>query len=261
MNLEQTRIMGILNLTPDSFSDGGRFNTLALAESRILQLIEQGADMIDVGGESTGPGAPEVSEAEELERVKPIIDLIFQKKWNEKIMFSIDTYKASVAEYALKNGFGMVNDVTALRADPEMLRVLIKYKPYVILMYSKDPTPRTTQEPREYEDVLVTIKTFLQERVNVLLEAGFPREKIILDPGMGTFVSAIPDYSFEIIGRLKEFESLGFPLLVGISRKSCLGGKLEDRDPASVEWSVKAIENGAKIIRIHEVGLMKKALR
>lgn len=261
MNFEKPLIMGVLNLTPDSFSDGGKFNRTDLAERRLLELIEQGADIIDIGGESTGPGAPEVSKAEELNRVKSIIDLIAEKKWSEKAIFSIDTYKAAVAKYALQHGFKMVNDVTALRGDPEMLSVLVEYQPHVILMYSKDSTARTTRDVKAYEDVVDYIKNFLKVRTETLLKAGFPRDKIILDPGMGAFVSTIPEYSFEIIKRLKEFDELGFPLLIGISRKSCLGGKLEERDPDSVKWSLKAIENGAKIIRIHNVELIKKALR
>lgn len=250
--------MGILNLTPDSFSDGGEFNTQESAIARIEDMIAQGADIIDIGGESTGPGSPNVSVEEELRRTKPIIDVIAEKKLTDKTLFSIDTYKASVAEYALENGFKMVNDVTALRGDPKMINVLLRYEPYVVLMYSKDPTPRTTKEAVEYDDVMASIKTFLLERVSTLVEAGFPEDKIIIDPGMGAFISSIPDYSFEVINRLEELKLLGYPILVGISRKSCLGGKMEDRDQPSVEWSLKAIKKGASIIRIHNVELMKK---
>lgn len=252
--------MGILNLTPDSFSDGGRFNQPEIAEKRILELIEQGADIIDIGGESTGPGAPEVSQEEELQRVQPVIDRIFDKNLSSHTIFSIDTYKSEVAEYALKKGFRIINDVTALRGDPKMVDILLKYKPYIILMYSKDPTARTTRENREYKDVIQTIKDLLTQQARILLEKGFPSEKIILDPGMGTFVSGLPQYSFEIIDRLLELKSLGYPLLVGISRKSCLGGKLEERDSASVEWSIKALQNGASMIRIHNVKMMKKSI-
>ncbi len=252
--------MGVLNATPDSFSDGGQFNQLKQAEKRIKELIDQGADIIDIGGESTGPGAPDVSETEELKRLEPIIKSIQKKKWTEKALFSIDTYKAKVADYALENGFQIINDVTALRRDPKMMDILLKHKPYVILMYSKDNTPRTTKEAVEYEDVIDTIKQFLTEKAKQLIQAGFPKEKIILDPGMGAFISANPDYSFEIIERLSELKSLGFPLLVGISRKSCLGGILEERDQPSVEWSLKAFQNGADLIRIHNVKMMKTAL-
>ncbi|MFH1410568.1 MAG: dihydropteroate synthase [Patescibacteria group bacterium] len=259
--------MGVLNLTPDSFSDGGQFNAPDLAIQRIREMIAQGADIIDIGGESTGPGSSAVSTDEELARVRPVIEIVAEKKLTDKALFSIDTYKAPVAKYALEHGFQMVNDVTALRGDPKMIEVLLKYEPYVVLMYSKDPTPRTTREDVEYDDVMAGIKTFLLERVSTLIEAGFPEDKIIIDPGMGAFISSIPDYSFEVIHRLKELRLLGFPILVGISRKSCLsagqaglGGKLEDRDQPSVDWSLKALQNGASIIRIHNVELMKKAL-
>lgn len=253
--------MGILNLTPDSFSDGGQFNAPELAEKRILALIDQGADIIDIGGESTGPGSNFISEEEEMNRLKEVIDFIEVKNLNHKCFFSLDTYKAGIAEYGLKKGFQMINDVTALRGDPKMIEVLSKYQPYVVLMYAKNTQAHAIQEEKEYKDVVQTIKSFLEKRVDILLKAGFSKEKIILDPGMGAYISAKPEYSFEIIERLKEFESLGYPLLVGISRKSCLGGEVKDRDKASVEWSVKAIENGASIIRIHNVGLMEKNLK
>ena len=253
--------MGILNLTPDSFSDGGEFAEPKDAIQRIEDMISQGADIIDIGGESTGPGSEDVSAKEELARVKPVIDAITAKKLTDKVIFSIDTYKASIAEYALKHGFKMVNDVTALRGDPKMIQVLLKYKPYVVLMFSKDHSARTTADKVAYQDVVCTISEFLTEQTSKLLEAGFPRKKIIIDPGMGAFISSIPDYSFEVINRLTELKLLGFPILVGISRKSCLGGDIKDRDQPSVDWSLKALKNGASIIRIHNVSLIKKALQ
>lgn len=253
--------MGILNLTPDSFSDGGEFNVAELGKKRIMKMITEGADIIDIGGESTGPGSEGVSADEELKRVKPIIDFVEKEKLTNKILFSIDTYKAPVAKYALEHGFSMINDVTALRSDSKMIELLVKYQPIVTLMYSKDPTPRTTHDKVVYEDVVGTIKDFLIEQTSELLEAGFPRKKIIIDPGMGAFISSIPEYSFEVIHRLKELKKLGYPILIGISRKSCLGGKLNERDQPSVDWSLKAIKNGASVIRIHNVGLMRKALQ
>lgn len=253
--------MGILNLTPDSFSDGGHYFDPKRGIQRIQTMLAEGADIIDIGGESTGPGSEYISAEEELKRIKPIIDFVAKEKLTDQVLFSIDTYKASVAEYALAHGFSMVNDVTAFRGDPKMIEVLVKYQPYVVLMYSKDSGPRTTHDKVVYENVIGTIKDFLTEQTSKLLEAGFPRKKIIIDPGMGAFISAIPDYSFEVIDRLGEFKKLGYPILVGISRKSCLGGKLADRDQPSVDWSLKAIKNGASIIRIHNVGLMRKALQ
>ena len=260
MDFNQPKIMGVLNITPDSFSDGGQFISIQQAGYSIQQLIDEGADIIDIGGESTGPGSEDVSLEEEMKRVKPVIDYVAENKLTEKVLFSIDTYKAPVAKYALQNGFQMINDVTALRGDSKMIDVLIRYKPYVVLMYAKDSTPRTTTESVEYEDVIVTIKTFLVEQVSTLVQAGFPEEKIIIDPGMGMFVSANPEYSFEIIERLSELKVLGYPILIGVSRKSFLGGELADRDPASVKWSIQALQNDASIVRVHNVKKMTEAL-
>ncbi len=250
--------MGILNVTPDSFSDGNQYLRTKDYELRTKQLIEEGVDIIDIGGESTGPGSKDVSLEEEMKRIKPVIDYVKENNLTEKTLFSIDTYKSQVAEYALEHGFTMVNDVTALRGDPEMMGILLKYQPYVILMYSKDDTPRTTMESVEYDDVMASVKTFLVDRISQLVEAGFSEDKIIIDPGMGMFISANPKYSFEIIERLDELKSLGYPICVGVSRKSFLGGKLEEREQPSVDWSLKALQNGASIIRIHNAGLLKK---
>ncbi len=256
MNFEKPLIMGVLNLTPDSFSDGGKFCTPELALKRVKEMIVDGAHIIDVGAESTGPGSKDVSAEEELSRLQPILDRFKSGGVFEEAVFSIDTYKSIIADYALGCGFKMVNDVTALRGDEQMINVLLRHKPYVTLMYSKDSTARTSKKAIEYEDVIETVFDFLFQRKQMLLDAGFPENKIILDPGMGAFVSSIPDYSFEIINRLEELKKLNSPLLVGISRKSCLDGKLEERDEPSVKWSQKAIKNGASIIRIHNVKRM-----
>lgn len=250
----QPKIMGILNITPDSFSDGGLYLKEENAESRIQELMKAEVDIIDVGGESTGPNSKDVSEEEELSRIKPIVDLISQKKWHEHCLFSIDTYKSRIAEYALQNGFAMINDVTALRGDPRMIDVLLKYKPYVILMYSKDPTPRTSKAATEYQDVIKAIKGFLSLRVYQLVHAGFPKEKIILDPGLGMFVSADPKYSFEIIERLEELKDLGYPLCIGPSRKSFVGDEsIAERDKKSWKIAQKALANGASLVRMHAI--------
>ena len=264
MNFDEHKIMGILNVTPDSFSGDGVSDNF---EPRLLKLIEDGADIIDIGGESTGPGSKDISLEEEMGRVKPAIDYIKKNKLTEKVEFSIDTYKAPIAKYALENGFTIVNDVTAMRGDSEMIDVLIEYQPQIILMYSKDDTARTTSEAIEYDDVIASIKTFLIGRIVELVDAGFDEDSIIIDPGMGMFVSAEPKYSFEIIERLLELRQLGYPICIGVSRKSFLGaclpdrqGKMEDREKPSVEWSLKAIENGASIVRMHNIEILKKAL-
>lgn len=257
---ENIKIMGIVNVTPDSFSDGGAFYKQQDAEKQILKLIKDGADIIDIGGESTGPGSKDVSVDEEIKRVKPLIDFIAKNKLTKKAQFSIDTYKALVARYALENGFTMVNDVTALRGDPDMLDTLVMYQPKVVLMYSKDQTPRTTTENTQYDDVVTVIRSFLIGQIVNLVDAGFPEENIIIDPGMGMFISADAKYSFEIIDRLPELKQMGYPVCVGVSRKSFLGGKKEERDNSSVELSIRAIRNGADIIRIHNVALLKKSM-
>ena len=259
MEFDTPKIMGVLNITPDSFSDGSA-EAMKNYELRIKNLIDEGADIIDIGGESTGPDSKNVSLREEMNRVKPVINYIVENKLTEKVMFSIDTYKAPVARYALEHGFQMVNDITALRGDEEMIDTLLEFEPYIVLMYSKDNTPRTTAEEVNYDDVVANIKTFLIGQIVDLLDAGFPEEKIIIDPGMGMFVSSDPKYSFEIINRLPELQRFGYPVLIGVSRKSFLGGKLEDREKPSIEWSLKAIENGASIVRMHEVKQLKKKI-
>lgn len=260
MNFSEPKIMGVLNVTPDSFSDGGQYFGFSDAALRIQEMLKEGVDIIDVGGESTGPGSRDVDLTEELTRVSRLIELIDEQEIWRKAVFSIDTYKSEVAELALKSGFKIVNDVTALRGDPEMIKVLVNYQPHVVLMYSKDDSPRTTTEKVDYDDVMASIKTFFIERISTLVQVGFPEDKIIIDPGMGMFVSSDPKYSFEIIERLNELKSLGCPILVGVSRKSFLGGDMESRDLSSVEWSLKAVQKGASIVRVHNVELMKAAL-
>ena len=187
--------------------------------------------------------------------MQPVITRL--KRERPDIKISVDTYKAEVAEYAITRGFKIVNDVTSFRGDKKMIDVLLRYQPYAILMYSKDNTPRTTKKEKEYSDPLFTIKTFLAERIKILTYAGFPKNKIIIDPGMGAFVGSNPRYSFEIINRLSELKILDYSILTGISRK-LFKGDIKERDRYSVEWSRKAVEKGANIIRIHNINLMGK---
>ncbi len=243
------KIMGILNVTPDSFSDGGKFDGSEV--ERALQMIEQGADIIDVGGESTGLGSKDVSLEEELGRVIPIIEGI--RAQNKTVSISIDTWKSEVARQTVQVGATMVNDVTAFRGDPEMAKTVAKLNVPVVLMYSKDSTPRTTKNAVEYDDVMATIKIFLQERIAFAEKEGVAHENIIIDPGMGAFVSAEPKYSYEILARLRELEDLDCPILVGTSRKSFLGGELEDRLEGSLSTAMEAMMNGASILRVHDV--------
>lgn len=250
MNKEKLKIMGILNVTPDSFSDGGDFNTTKKALERAKEFEKQGADIIDIGGESTGPGSKNVSSDSELRRVIPIIKEL--RKISD-LPISIDTYKSEVAKEALEAGANSVNDITALRGDSKMAKIIKKYKCPIILMHSKDSTPRTSIKNKKYKDVVKTIKSFFKKRITYAKKEGIKDSQIIIDPGLGHFVSALPEYSFEIIARLHELKSLGYPILLGISRKSFLGGSMQSRDEKGVAVSAIAYSAGASIIRTHNV--------
>ncbi|MBI4994993.1 dihydropteroate synthase [Candidatus Peregrinibacteria bacterium] len=256
--------MGILNVTPDSFSDAGRFFSAKKAVQHAKQMIREGADIIDVGGESSGPGSKFVTVKEELRRVIPVIKKLadeFKKKSlsrKKKILISVDTYKACVAQQAIKAGVRIVNDVTALRGDKKMAEVIAKTGVKIILMYSKDSTARTTRKKKHYKDVVASVMKFLKNRARFAIKQGIKRNQIIIDPGMGAFISAIPKYSFEILARLKEFKRLGFPILIGTSRKSFLGGEIKSREIPTFITNLAAIQNGANIIRVHNVALYKK---
>lgn len=259
-------IMGILNVTSDSFSDGGKYYEIESrkqkAESRggsailrAVEMIKEGAAIIDIGGESTGPGSKDVSCEEELKRIIPVIKEL--RKQNSDIWISVDTYKSNVAHEAIKAGACIINDVTALRGDPDMARIIAKLDVPVILMYSKDSTARTTSGKVQYNDVVEIILKFLDERTKYAISVGIRRENIIIDPGMGAFVSGDPKYSWEILERLREFEVLGFSILIGASRKSFLAGPTKlppnERLEASLEAAKFAVKNGASILRVHDV--------
>lgn len=243
--------MGILNVTPDSFSDDGKYYKKSDALKHAKHLIQDGANIIDIGGESTRPDAKPVSVKEELRRVVPIIKSIRKSKWGRKVWISVDTYKAEVARQAIQSGADMVNDVTALRGDPEMAKIVAENNVPVVLMYSKDSKPPTTRKKIHYKNVIKTILKFFNERIKFAEENGIFKENIILDPGMGGFVSMIPKYSFEILQRLPELKKLGFALLIGPSRKSFLKN-FGARDTASFFAAWYALENGADIIRTHQ---------
>lgn len=250
------KIMGIINLTPDSFSDGGKYNTLQKALKRAKELEKQGADIIDIGGESTGPNSKNIPLKEELNRVIPFLKKLRKQT---KLLISIDTYKSEVAKQALEAGANWVNDVTALRGDPKMAKIVARYKCPVILMYSKNSTPRTTIKNKNYKDVILTIKTFLKKRIAYAKKHGIKPENIIIDPGMGQFISAIPKYSYEIIARLPELKTLNHPILIGASRKSFIGtGPMKSRDQKSKIIEAIAYLNGASIIRTHNANFQTK---
>lgn len=265
LSLDQPRIMGILNVTPDSFSDGGEFFEggesggailVDRAVERALAMVQEGADVIDVGGESTGPGSLEVSLEEELRRVIPVVVALREvlNKRNSDAWISVDTWKAEVAKQALEAGADMVNDVMALRMGGEVLaQVVAESGVPVVMMYSKDSSPRTTRDRVEYGDVVQAIKRFFDERLRFVEKHGIKSSQIVLDPGMGAFVSGDARYSFEILRRLGEFKDFGFPILVGASRKGFLGGELKDRTEKSLAAALVAAMNGARIVRVHDV--------
>lgn len=249
--------MGILNLTPDSFSDGGKFDGPESAISRFRQLIEDGADIIDIGAESSfGPEA-QVTAEEEWGRLEPVLVSLRGRDDRGNLlmipMISIDTWKSDVAEKALQMGARMINDVTALRGDSRMVEVMVEYKPFICLMYSAHETPYAQKTVIQYPDVIETIRQFLLKQTNLLIDRGFPKEKIIIDPGLGYFISSDPKYSWEIIDRLEELQSLGFPILISPSMKSFLGGPIEARLQKTLGASEMCLAHGANILRVHHV--------
>ncbi|MGH3136868.1 MAG: dihydropteroate synthase [Gaiellaceae bacterium] len=250
-------VMGVVNVTPDSFSDGGRFATTDAAVEHGRRLAAEGAAIVDVGGESTRPGAAPVSVSEELERVLPVLEGL------AGIPVSIDTSKADVARRALEIGAELVNDVTALRGDPEMASVVADGDAYVCLMHMQGK-PRTMQAAPHYDDVVSEVLGFLEERIAFAVQGGIREERICVDPGIG--FGKTPDQNLELIRRLGELTSLGRPVLVGASRKSTLGKVLGDPAAttgsvsASVAAAVASYERGAWMVRAHDVRETVEAL-
>jgi len=248
---DRVLVMGVLNLTPDSFYDGGSYPTQRTALNRALEMVDEGADIIDIGGESSRPSAAPVSEREELGRVLPVIKRI--RKQSE-IMLSIDTTKATVAAEAIACGTTIVNDISALRSDPGMARVIARNKVFLVLMHMQG-TPRTMQHDPIYGDPVREISGFLQERIKVALGASIPCQRIIVDPGIG-FGKKL-EHNLVILQNLNRFATLEVPILVGLSRKSfigeILGSSAEDRLTATIAANAIAVANGANIIRVHDV--------
>ncbi len=247
----RTYIVGVLNVTPDSFSDGGLYYRLEAALKQAERLIEAGADIIDIGGESTRPFSKPVPVEEELSRVIPVIEAI-RKRFD--IPISIDTYKAKVAEEALLAGAQIVNDISALRFDPQMSQVVAAHQAPVILMHMKG-TPQTMQIDPSYEDVIGEIKDFLAQRAAEAQKAGIKKEKIILDPGIG-FGKRFED-NLKIIKEIKAFFDLGYPVMLGPSRKSFLGQILDkearERDVGTMAVVALAAYQGVHLVRVHNV--------
>lgn len=252
-------VMGILNVTPDSFSDGGEFFEHGQAVTKALKMLREGAQVIDVGGESTRPGSDPVSPEEELRRVVPVIQEV-SDAWPEAII-SVDTYRASTAEAALEAGAAVINDVTALRGDPRMAAVVADAGCPVILMHMQGE-PKTMQLNPRYQDVVKEIRDFLLERVESAVAAGIDPGKIILDPGIG-FGKRI-EHNLTLLNHLGMITEAGFPVLVGASRKAFLGlltgADVKGRVFGTVAANVLAYERGANWFRVHDVQANREAL-
>ena len=250
-------VMGVVNVTPDSFSDGGLFLDAEAAIAHGRELAEQGAEILDVGGESTRPGAAEVSAEEELARVAPVVAGLA-----ETATVSIDTSKAAVAAAALDAGASIVNDVTALRHDPEIGGLCAERGAGLVLMHMQGD-PRTMQANPVYDDVVDDVKAFLAERLDAAVGAGVAEERIWLDPGIG-FGKTL-EHNLELLGRLGELRELGRPLVIGTSRKSFLGkidgSAVGDRLGGTIASSVLALAGGADVLRVHDVAEMAQAAK
>lgn len=257
---KRTYIMGILNVTPDSFSDGGLYFNKERAVEHALRIEEEGADIIDVGGESTRPGSEPVAVKEELRRVIPVIEEIAKRV---KIPISIDTYKAGVARAALSAGASMVNDISGLWFDPKMPEVIAEYQVPVVIMHIKG-TPRDMQINPTYTALIPEIMDYLREGIKIAIKAGVDPQRIIIDPGIGFGKSL--EHNLEILRHLSEFKDLGKPILIGPSRKSFIGKILGDLPVTErLEGTASAVAigilNGANIIRVHDVRAMLRVAK
>ncbi len=250
LDLSQPRVMGILNITPDSFSDGGDFLSVDLAVEQAYRMVEEGAAIIDVGGESTRPGAPTVSETEELDRVLPVIEGIAR---DLSVPISVDTSKPNIMRSAVAAGAGLVNDVMALQA-PGAVAAVADLNVPVCLMHMQGE-PRTMQKSPRYSDVVSEVKAFLAQRIDCCISAGISHSRLLVDPGFG-FGKTL-EHNLALLRDLQKIAELNLPLLVGLSRKSMIGALLDEpvnnRMYGSLAAAVLAAERGARIIRTHDV--------
>ena len=247
---ERTYVMGILNVTPDSFSDGGKYNNVDAALKQTEKMIKDGADIIDIGGESTRPGFQVVPVEEEIKRVVPVIKAIKEKF---DIPVSIDTYKAKTAEEAVKAGADIINDVWGFKKDKDIAKVCAKYKVACILMHNREPKP--------YNNIMKDMIMDLSESIDIALSAGVEREKIILDPGIG-FAKTLEENLY-VMNHLEELKGLDFPILLGTSRKSMIGKTLDlnvdERVEGTIATTVLGIVKGCEFVRVHDVLENKRA--
>jgi dihydropteroate synthase len=255
---KQSLIMGILNVTPDSFSDGGQFLNKNSAIGHALKMIEEGADIIDIGGESTKPFSSPVSLDEELSRVLPVIEDLRKET---DICISIDTTKSEVANQALEMGASIINDVSAMEFDKKMIDIALKFDCPIVLMHMKG-IPKNMQENPHYSSLISEIITYLNAQIDFVLSKGIDRKKIIIDPGIGFGKSV--ENNFEIINNLNQFVDLGYPVMLGASRKSFIGITLDVPEDKRVEGSLAAniigFQKGVSVFRVHDVDQTRKAL-
>ncbi|MEO1374125.1 MAG: dihydropteroate synthase [Cyanobacteria bacterium J06635_10] len=249
---DRTYLMGVLNVTPDSFSDGGEFNKPTAALNQAQALAAAGADIIDIGAQSTRPGAEQISVAEELDRVLPVLQLVRQKT---DLPISVDTTRASIAKAAVDAGADIVNDISGGTFDSSMFSTVARLNVPIVLMHIRG-NPQTMQQMTDYQDVMEEICNFLSKQITAAITAGINREKIIIDPGIGFAKNS--EQNLEIFRRLRELRKLNCPVLVGPSRKSFIGSILNQPDPKARVWGTAAaccaaIFNGADILRVHDV--------
>ena len=259
----QTYLMGVLNVTPDSFSDGGQFNTLDSALTQAHKMVADGADFLDIGGQSTRPNAEDVTLDEELDRVIPVIEALRQHDAFSQVPISVDTTRSQVANAAIAVGADLINDISGATFDAAMLSIVAKLGVPIVLMHIRG-TPKTMQTLTDYEDLIGEMLQFLEARLQAAIAAGIDRSQIIIDPGIGFAKKAAQN--LEILRQLPAFRALGCPILVGVSRKSFIGQILNEPDPQSRVWGtaaacVSAIVGGTDILRVHDVLEMHDACR
>jgi dihydropteroate synthase len=249
-------MMGILNTTPDSFSDGGKFNRAREALSHCQEMVDDGADIIDIGGESTRPGAERVDVATQLSRLMPVLQsLMAAPEISQRVVLSIDTTRSRVAEAVLRQGAGMINDVSAGRDDPELLHVVAGFRVPVVLMHMQG-VPRTMQDNPVYVDVVAEVKQFLDSRIQAALDAGIRPDHILIDPGIG--FGKTKEDNLQLIAHLETFVELGFPVLLGASRKRFMGSLCRENSAAgllggTVATTVLGVSAGVRVFRVHDV--------
>ena len=259
----QTYLMGVLNVTPDSFSDGGQFNTLDSALTQAHKMVADGADFLDIGGQSTRPNAEDVTLDEELDRVIPVIEALRQHDAFSQVPISVDTTRSQVANAAIAAGADLINDISGATFDAAMLSIVAKLGVPIVLMHIRG-TSKTMQTLTDYEDLIGEMLQFLEARLQAAIAAGIDRSQIIIDPGIGFAKKAAQN--LEILRQLPAFRALGCPILVGVSRKSFIGQILNEPDPQSRVWGtaaacVSAIVGGTDVLRVHDVLEMHDACR